>query len=65
MPTRKVIVHPEKAAFPFMMRSGGYYDKLEAHLFELLYTVQCVWDRQGIVNSVGLVILLHFALKGR
>ena len=64
-PTGKVAIHPEKAAFPFVVRSGGYYDKLEAHLFEPLYTIQRIWDRQGIVHSVGLVIFLHFALEGR
>jgi hypothetical protein len=65
VPTREVVIHPKKAALPFVGRSGGYYDELEAHLFEPLYTIRRIWDRQGIVHSVGLVILLHFALEGR
>lgn len=58
-------VYPDEAAFPVFIGSGCYYDKLEAHLFDLLYTVQSVWNRQGIVNSVRLVVLLYFNLKGR
>lgn len=64
-PTRKVTIHPEKAALPFMVGSCSHYDKLEAHLFEPLYTTRCVWDWRGIVNSVSLIVLLHFALEGR
>jgi hypothetical protein len=65
VPTGEISVHPEKTAFPFPNGSGSYYDKLEAHLFEPLYAIERVWDREGIVNSVRLVIFIDFTLEGR
>ena len=63
--TREVTVHPDKAAFPFPDSPGSDHDKLKSHLFELLHTIQSVWDRQSIVNSGSPVILVHLPLWGR
>ena len=57
-------VYPNKTAFSFPNCSGGNHHKLEAHLFEPLYTFQSVWDWEGIVDSVCLVIFQHLALNG-
>ena len=60
--TREVTVHPDESAFPFPDGSGSDHDKLKSHLFEPLYTIQSVWDRNSIVNSGSTVIFLHLAL---
>ena len=63
--TGEVAVHPDEGAFPFPDSSGSDHDKLKSHLFEPLYTIQSVWDWQGIVNPGRSVILLHLPLGGR
>lgn len=65
MLTREVTVHPGKTTLPFPNGSGSDHDEFKAHLFEFLYTIQSVWDWQGIVNPGRLVIFLHLALEGR
>ena len=63
--TREVTVYPGKAAFPFPNGSSGNHNKLEAHLFEPLDTIQSIWNREGIVDSVRRVVFLHLALEGK
>ena len=61
--TREMAFQPEKAAFPLATGPSGYYDKLEPHLLKFLYTTESVRNRQSIVKSVRLVVLLNFALE--
>lgn len=44
VPTREMTLYPEEAALLVPNKSGGYYDQLEAHILEPLYTIQSARD---------------------